>query len=30
MGEVLKERLTPQEFALVRPIVDITAETLGS
>jgi hypothetical protein len=30
MGEVLKERLTPQEFALVRPIVEITAEMLGS
>ncbi|WP_247216183.1 phycobilisome protein [Synechococcus sp. C9] len=30
MGEVLKERLTPQEFALVRPIVDITAEMVGS
>jgi hypothetical protein len=30
MGEVLHERLTAQEFALVRPIVDITLEMLGS
>ncbi|APB32789.1 allophycocyanin alpha subunit [Gloeomargarita lithophora Alchichica-D10] len=30
MGEVLKEKLTTQEFALVRPIVAITAEMLGT
>ncbi|MEN9228168.1 MAG: hypothetical protein Q6L50_10850 [Gloeomargarita sp. GMQP_bins_120] len=29
LGEVLKEKLTPQEFALVRPIVELTAEMLG-
>ncbi|MCS6782862.1 MAG: hypothetical protein RMI89_02450 [Gloeomargarita sp. SKYBB_i_bin120] len=30
LGEVLKEKLPPQEFALVRPIVEVTAEMLGS
>ncbi|MEN9215589.1 MAG: hypothetical protein Q6J18_07955 [Gloeomargarita sp. DG02_3_bins_56] len=30
MAEVLKEKLTPPEFALVRPIVEVTAEMLGS
>ncbi|MCS7031981.1 MAG: phycobilisome protein [Gloeomargarita sp. SKYG116] len=29
MGEILKEKLTPQEFELVRPIVQITADMLG-
>ncbi|MEN9215588.1 MAG: hypothetical protein Q6J44_06860 [Gloeomargarita sp. DG02_4_bins_56] len=30
MAEVLKEKLTPQEFDLVRPFVELTGEMLSS